>query len=84
MYEGPLPLGPEKTIYCRTGYFRGHVIFAVERFCRIVDFNFRGFLPSLYSKLLEKLGFSNFAVIYFRGLDVNRENCENNMSAEKN
>ena len=27
------------------------------------------------------MGFSYFAVIYFRGLDVNREN---NMSAEKN
>ena len=63
-----------KLYYCRTGYFRGHFIFAVERFCRIADFNFRGFLPSLYSELLKKLGFSHFAVIYFRGLDVNREN----------
>ena len=70
-------------IYCRTGFFRGHVIFAVERFCCIADFNFRGFLPSLYSELLEKLGFSHFAVIYFRGLDVNRENRENKVSAEK-
>ena len=23
--------------YCKTGYFRGHVIFAVGRFCRIAD-----------------------------------------------
>ena len=71
-------------IYCKTGFFRGHVIFTVERFCRIADFNFRGSIPSLYSKLLKKLGFSNFAEFYFRGLGVNSEKRENNMSAEKN
>ena len=28
--------------YCKTQYFRGHVIFAVGRFCRIADSNFCG------------------------------------------
>ena len=32
----------EQYEYCKTGYFRGHVIFAVGRFCRTADFNFRG------------------------------------------
>ena len=59
-------------MYCKTG---------LSDFCRIADFNSRGFLSSLYSELEEKMGFPNFAVIYFRGLNVNRKN---NMSAEKN
>ena len=29
-------------IFCRTGFFRGHNISSIERFCRTADFNFRG------------------------------------------
>ena len=41
---------PELMIcYCRIVFFRGHVIFAVERYCCIADFNFRGSIQSLYN-----------------------------------
>ena len=38
----PFALNQGNTSKCKTGYFSGHIIFAVARFCHIADFNFRG------------------------------------------
>ena len=93
-------------IYCKTGYFSGHIIFAAGRFFRTVDFDFRrcstehsGFLlfychifpisieiigPILVQYHIQFMSTLSrvFQLFWTAILDVNRENCENNMSAE--